>query len=1160
MLSDMPTAGSPPSGPPPTGVAAAPQPSRTPQARQRLRTVEIVEAALLVDLVIAICMVARFLPFGWVLTIAATVPAAALAARWRLRAALTAMVTALAVAVLIGGTGFAITIASCMMTGTLLGTAHRRRWGLVRTTVVGLTTLWAPVALGMNALFCVLTDLRALVLAEIVNSWDGARSSAIRLGVDPDGPGLGTADSIVQWGAAHWWALLPITLLANTAVNVLAAAAVTRPVLRRLAVGAPAARTDHPNAPMWTSTRRSAPAHQKPSPARQYPHPLPVHLESVTYRYPHVTQDALRDVSLTIRPAEFVAIVGGNGSGKSTLARIISGWSPTDGRVLRPGDCALGRTGGTAMIFQRPESQVLGVRVRDDVVWGLPDGGRTVDVETLLERVGLANVADRETATLSGGQLQRLAIAAALARAPRLLVSDESTAMVDAEGRDQLTDLLAQLPGEAGVAVVHVTHHAAEAYRAHRRIVLDAGRLTSAGDTPCGSAPRPPRTLPVPSHTAVPSLPSSAAPAIPAAPVSQTDPVDPAPVTSSIPARPVASVTSDGQRRTAGAPALVCLDGVGQVYSPRSPWARRALSGISFCLDSGEAVLIRGRNGSGKSTLAAVLAGLLSPSEGEAHLGGRPLTACPGEIGLAVQHSRLQLLAPTVGADVCAAAGVDAAAADEALAAVGLDPELFRDRRVEDLSGGQMRRAALAGLIACRPRLMILDEPLAGLDAPSRRILIDVLVNLRIRTGLTLVVVSHDLDGMACLTERMLVLDAGRLVHDGPFTDGTPCRMPALLPHPRPAGAATGAALPDGAVRPDSAVHPDSAVRIDDGCIGDGVRPDDAPRVDDGVRPDDAHVGDAHVGDAACPGSVPARKPVAVPPQSRPDTDRARRPAGGRGRFPRRRPAGRIRRTEPNLLRYIPGSSPVHRLWAGTKLVIMALLGMLIAVRPSWPVIGMVAGFVGISMIVARIPVGAAPRLPRWFWYGLMIGVVLTAQSHAAPFVTVGGVRLSVGGMLDWLRLTSVSMTMFAAAALLGWTTPLSELAPALSRLLAPLRRLRLPVDEWVATVALAIRCLPLLVDEIRTLLAVRRLRVGRRPGHRRMVGRLAALPLQARSTIELLCTAIVTCLRRAAEMTEAIVARGGFGAVAHQPAHPRRADAAALAALVGLAVATFLV
>nr|WP_268760530.1 CbiQ family ECF transporter T component [Protofrankia coriariae] len=486
---------------------------------------------------------------------------------------------------------------------------------------------------------------------------------------------------------------------------------------------------------------------------------------------------------------------------------------------------------------------------------------------------------------------------------------------------------------------------------------------------------------------------------------------------------------------------------------------------------------------------------------------------------------------------------------------------------MEDLSGGQMRRAALAGLIACRPRLMILDEPLAGLDASSSRILIDVLVNLRIRTGLTLVVVSHDFDDMACLTERMLVLDGGRLVHDGPFTDsitdGTLCRPLAPLPHPRPAGAGAEGCLLDDDLNDGTFSNHDDAFRIQDSAAqvsasGTGNSGTDNSGTDSGGS------GDGHVDDAGRPGRVPARGPAAAAPQP-PSGSSGNRSARGladrcRGRFFQRRPARHGRRTEPNLLRYIPGDTPVHRLWAGTKLIIMALLGVLVAVRPSWPVIGMIVGFVGLSMIVARIPVGAAPRLPRWFWYGLLIGVLLTAQSHAAPFVTVGGVRLSIGGMLDWLRLTSASMTMFAAAALLGWTTPLSELAPALGRLLAPLRRLRLPIDEWVATVALSIRCLPLLVDEIRMLLAVRRLRVGARPPRRRLPGLLAALPLHARSITELLCTAIVTCLRRAAEMTEAIAARGGFGAVAHQPARPRRVDAAALAALAGLAVAAFLV
>ncbi|WP_239380393.1 hypothetical protein [Frankia sp. CIT1] len=235
--SDMPSAGSAPAGLTSltgltglTGLAGRAEAPGVLSAGRHLRAPEIVEAAVLVDLVIAICLVARFLPLGWVLTIPAAVPAAVLAARWRLRTASTAIFTAMAVAVLLGGTGFAITITSCMMNGTVLGTAHRRRWGLLRTAAVTVGTLWVPVALVMDALFGVLTQLRGLLLAEIINSWDGARSSIARLGITPDNPGLAAADWVVRWGTTHWWALLPITLLANTAVNVLAAGVVIRPV------------------------------------------------------------------------------------------------------------------------------------------------------------------------------------------------------------------------------------------------------------------------------------------------------------------------------------------------------------------------------------------------------------------------------------------------------------------------------------------------------------------------------------------------------------------------------------------------------------------------------------------------------------------------------------------------------------------------------------------------------------------------------------------------------------------------------------------------------------------------------------------------------------------------------------------------------------------
>ena len=303
-------------------------------------------------------------------------------------------------------------------------------------------------------------------------------------------------------------------------------------------------------------------------------------------------------------------------------------------------------------MFQRPELQVLGVRVRDDIVWGLGPHD-AVDVEGLLGRVGLASFADRETSTLSGGELQRLAVAAALARKPQLLISDESTAMVDSVGRAQLIGLLRTLATEDGIAVVHVTHQASERAAADRTVSLEAGRVVAAP-----------------------------APMAPVSPVPRRAPI------------------AAGRR----ADPLFILRDVGHEYSRRTPWARRALAGVNLRIDRGEAVLVVGHNGSGKSTLAWVLAGLIDPSEGEARLEGQPLRATVGRVGVAFQHARLQLLRPTVGAEVGAASGASPAEAWRALDEVGFDPAVIGLRRVDELSGGEARRVVLAGALARRPR------------------------------------------------------------------------------------------------------------------------------------------------------------------------------------------------------------------------------------------------------------------------------------------------------------------------------------------------------------------------------------------------------------------------------------------------------------------------
>jgi energy-coupling factor transport system ATP-binding protein len=210
------------------------------------------------------------------------------------------------------------------------------------------------------------------------------------------------------------------------------------------------------------------------------------------------------------------------------------------------------------------------------------------------------------------------------------------------------------------------------------------------------------------------------------------------------------------------------LAGVGHVYSPRSPWSHRALCDINLRVDAGEAVLLVGHNGSGKSTLAWIMAGLLVPTEGAALLDAHPVVDSVGQVALSFQHARLQLLRTTVSGDIRAASGVDQAGVDAALQLVGLDPEEFGGRMIDQLSGGQQRRVALAGMLARKPRVLVLDEPFAGLDEGAKEGLTKVMSGLRAERGLTVVVISHDTEGADRLAERMVCLDRGRIVAEGP--------------------------------------------------------------------------------------------------------------------------------------------------------------------------------------------------------------------------------------------------------------------------------------------------------------------------------------------------------------------------------------------------------
>jgi len=665
-----------------------------PAARGSLQPGELAQAAVMAALSAATAIIAVVVPFAAGLSLLGTVPMGLLAYRYRIRVLIAATVAGGMIAFLVAGMGGLMTVVQCAYIGGLTGIVKRRGRGLFTVIV---TSLVAGVVVGAAsvAALMVLSRLRHLIFNSLTASVNGAAAVIARI------PHLDGVAAWLKWVFAtalqHWpWLIGGMSAVSILGVSLIGWWALSR-VLARLS-GIPD-------------------VHKLETPADNGPiGPVPVRLREVGFRYPGGSHDALGPLTVSIEPGEHVAVTGPNGAGKTTLMLMIAGREPTSGSVERPGSVGLGKVGGTAVIMQHPESQVLGTRVADDVVWGLPPG-TTIDVDRLLDEVGLAGLGERETDGLSGGELQRLAVAAALAREPSLLIADEVTSMVDRQGREALLSVLSGLRHRHRMALVHITHYDNEAALADRPIAL-TGNGTSR-------------------DTEIPEVRVTTADAPPS-----------------------------------GAPVLELI-GVGHEYGSRTPWATTALRDISFTVHDGDGVLIHGGNGSGKSTLAWIMAGLTVPTTGSCLLDGKPVSDQVGAVALSFQAARLQLMRGRVDHEIAAAAGFspkDRARVVTALATVGLDRG-FATRRIDQLSGGETRRVVLAGLLARSPRALILDEPLAGLDTASADGLQQLLEDLRRRTGLTVIVMSRDVDELDELCPRVLHLRDG-VLEPAPATTG----------------------------------------------------------------------------------------------------------------------------------------------------------------------------------------------------------------------------------------------------------------------------------------------------------------------------------------------------------------------------------------------------
>ena len=242
------------------------------------------------------------------------------------------------------------------------------------------------------------------------------------------------------------------------------------------------------------------------------------------------------------------------------------------------------------------------------------------------------------------------------------------------------------------------------------------------------------------------------------------------------------------------------------------------------------------------------------------------------------------------------------------------------------------------------------------------------------------------------------------------------------------------------------------------------------------------------------------------------------------------------------LLRPVPGTSAIHELWAGTKLIVVFEFSMLLTIYPGWVALALTAAVVLTAARVAHIPRGALPTVPRGLWIVLAIGGVVTSLAGGAPLIQVGAVAFGLGGVLDFLRLTVLSIVLLGLGAIVSWTTNVAEIAPALATLGRPLRPLRIPVDDWSVALALALRAFPMLIAEFGVLEAARRLRPKQVLRSRSARVRRLALEL-----LDLIVAVVTVTLRRADEMGDAITARGGAGQISASPSRPKLPDWLAL-------------
>lgn len=506
-----------------------------------------------------------------------------------------------------------------------------------------------------------------------------------------------------------------------------------------------------------------------------------------------IKKTILDGVSFDIPSGQFLAILGPNGCGKSTLAKHLNvlllpdeGTVWIDGKNTADLEALWDIRETVGMVFQNPDNQIIGTSVEEDVAFG-PEN-RCVPSEEIRERVygslrdvGLLHKSKVSPNRLSGGQKQRVAIAGVRASQTSYIVFDEPTAMLDPTARKKILELIRYLNKEVGITTILITHHMDEVVDADSILLMNHGRVVKQG-TPAEifsdlnllnevkmDAPQVTELADRLKKKEFPIL----------TPVLHEEEFIDA-VVNILSKRKSVSEQKRYQETKELPETIFKVEHVGYIYGAKTVNECRVLEDISFEVHKGECIGLIGASGSGKTTLIKHLNGLLIANTGNIFFKGKSiyeknynLPQLRKEVGLVFQYPENQLFGKTVLDDVCYGPmnlGMKREEAEQSakncLELVGIDEEYYTSSPL-DLSGGEKRRVAIAGVLAMKPKVLVLDEPAAGLDPETKHRIFDMLMNIKKELQIAIILVSHHMEDVAEYTDKVLVLEKGKLTLSG---------------------------------------------------------------------------------------------------------------------------------------------------------------------------------------------------------------------------------------------------------------------------------------------------------------------------------------------------------------------------------------------------------